>query len=206
MSFLEGFPLFLGSFLQRFHCTQLPHSHCITCSLQTASEHEVYIVATDRGDPVRSTSVLVTITVGDINEFTPEFQYSREDFPDGVYTVETLSTARAGESERKQTFIHTGSYYLCTVLFAGTILLMVLATDDDGRDNDISYNITYDTSEEGSGSASGQQPTEEPEIFTFTINSEGEISNDDIFPDITEDEEVTSELLFKDTPEIRTPL
>ena len=57
----------------------------------------MYIVATDRGDPARSTSVLVTVTVDDINEFAPEFQYSREDFPDGVYSVETLSTARAGE-------------------------------------------------------------------------------------------------------------
>ena len=68
-----------------------------TFSPQTVSEHEVFIVATDRGDPVRSTSVLVTVAVDDINEFSPEFEYSEEDFPDGVYYIETLSTARAGE-------------------------------------------------------------------------------------------------------------
>ena len=109
-------------------------------------------------------------------------------------------------SPKEHSYTLDTSYELCTVPSAGTVLLTVLATDDDGRDTDITYNITYDTPEEGSGSASGQQPTEEPDIFTFTINSEGEISNDNIFPDITEDEEVTLEPLFKDTPEIRTPL
>ena len=56
------------------------------------------IVATDRGDPALSTSVLITVAVDDINEFAPEFQYSEEDFPDGEYIIETLSTARAGRS------------------------------------------------------------------------------------------------------------
>ena len=56
------------------------------------------IVATDRGDPALSTSVLITVAIDDINEFAPEFQYSEEDFPDGEYTIETLSTARAGWS------------------------------------------------------------------------------------------------------------
>ena len=60
-------------------------------------------MATDRGDPARSTSVLVTVTVGDINEFAPVFQYSSEEFPDGEYTVETLSTARAGELPNRHT-------------------------------------------------------------------------------------------------------
>ena len=55
------------------------------------------IIATDKGDPPLSASVLVTVAVDDVNEFAPEFQYSKEDFPDGVYTVETLSTARAGQ-------------------------------------------------------------------------------------------------------------
>ena len=53
-------------------------------------------MATDRGDPALSSSVLVTVVVDDVNEFAPEFQFSEEDFPDGEYRVETLSTARAG--------------------------------------------------------------------------------------------------------------
>lgn len=77
--------------------------------MQTSSEFEVYIVATDRGDPVASTSVLVTVVVDDVNEYAPEFQFPEEDFPDGVYTVETLSTARAGM------YILKLEFYMCTV-------------------------------------------------------------------------------------------
>lgn len=66
-------------------------------SLQSSSEYEVYIVASDRGDPVLSASVQVTVTIDDVNEFAPVFQYPKDDFPDGTYTVSTLSTARAGK-------------------------------------------------------------------------------------------------------------
>ena len=76
----------------------------------------------------------------------------------------------------------------------------MLATDDDGQDNEISYNITYDTPVSGSGSGA---LTGELEIFTFSINSDGEISNDDIFPEITEDEEVC---IGQWSPSLRTPL
>ena len=65
-------------------------------SSQSSSEHVLFIVATDKGDPMRSTSVQVTVNLEDINEFAPVFQFS-EDFPDGVYTVETLSSARSGK-------------------------------------------------------------------------------------------------------------
>lgn len=84
--------------------------------------------------------------------------------------------------------IQHGDWYCC---IPGTTLLTVLATDGDGLDNDITYNITYNTPSDGSGSGSGEQATEEPDIFTFSINSDGEISNDDTFPTIT-DEAVSS--------------
>ena len=73
---------------------------------------------------------------------------------------------------------------------AGTTLLTVLATDADNRDNTITYNITYETlpTESGSGSGSGEKLTSEPDIFTFSINSDGDITNDDIFPTVAEDE------------------
>ena len=69
-------------------------------NLQDSSEHEVYIVVTDKGDPTLSASVLVTVQVDDVNEFSPVFQFSEEDFPDGEYRVETLSTAREGKNSK----------------------------------------------------------------------------------------------------------
>ena len=180
----------------------------------------MYIVATDRGDPRLSASVLVTVLVEDVNEFNPEFQFSEEDFPDGVYTIETLSSARTGTSETTNIFplvkftMWMGfslakhmTYYMYMELvlwqlycnkvlfpFSGTILLTVLATDEDGRDNTITYDIIYDTddiitsgSSSGSGSGTGiSEPA--ADNFNFSISSEGAITNNDLFPTVDDDE------------------
>ena len=75
----------------------------------------------------------------------------------------------------------------------------MLATDEDGRDNTIIYDIIFETeffNTSASGEASGDG-IEEPDHFNFSINAEGAISNVDLFPTIAEDEVLLTLLPLK---------
>ena len=78
------------------------------------AEHQLSVIATDRGFPPLSVVANITVVVDDVNEFAPVFSM-------GVYTRETVFTT-AINSE----------------------LLTVVATDRDGRDTSITYGLGSD--------------------------------------------------------------
>ena len=63
--------------------------------------------------------------------------------------------------------------------FSGTNLLTVTATDEDGRDNSITYGIINSNN------------------LNFSISSDGVVSNDDFFPTILDAEVCNSHVYMK---------
>ena len=81
-----------------------------------AESLRVMIIAEDGGVPMLSVTHILTLQLNDINEFPPIFQQP--------------SYARSAQNTAP----------------TGTYLIQVTATDRDGRDNIISYNLLPDTS------------------------------------------------------------
>ena len=81
-----------------------------------AESLRVMIIAEDGGVPMLSVTHILTLQLNDINEFPPIFQQPS-------YTRSAQNTAPTG-----------------------TYLIQVTATDRDGRDNIISYDLLPDTS------------------------------------------------------------
>jgi len=113
----------------------------IHCFFQTtpANSLAVTIVAEDRGVPSLTSTTGLSVFLTDINDFAPMF--SQEE-----YATTTLSTA-----------------------LIGTSLLQVVATDQDGQDNQISYSI-YNNS------------------GFFSISLDGTIENEELFPTVPDAE------------------
>lgn len=86
----------------------------LSLDYETAAEHQILVIATDRGHPALSTVANVTVLVDDVNEFAPVFSMQ-------VYTRETVFTTTIGSE-----------------------LVTVVATDRDGRDTSITYGLGSD--------------------------------------------------------------
>ena len=86
----------------------------LSLDYETAAEHRILVIATDRGFPALSTVANITVLVDDVNEFAPVFSMQ-------VYTRETVFTTAIGSE-----------------------LLTVVATDRDGRDTSITYGLGSD--------------------------------------------------------------
>ncbi len=112
--------------------------YTILLSQSTPSDELVAtILAIDRGTPPQTSSVNVTLILLDINDFAPMFTES-------TYSATTVSNAPIG-----------------------TTLIRVEATDQDGVDNKITYNILV---------------KENSTDIEFNINEDGEIMNKEFFP------------------------
>ena len=114
-------------------------THCCVCLIQSTPSDElvVTILAIDRGTPPLTASVITTIILSDINDFTPEFTQP-------TYTATAVSNAPVGTS-----------------------LIQVEASDQDGADNVITYNILT---------------VENSTNIEFSINAGGVIRNEETFP------------------------